>query len=130
MRDAMIHIVEDDEAVRSALHLLMRSFGWCVCTYDSAEAFLENSVQSSAPDCLLLDLDLPGMNGAELVEALAAKQSEVPVIVLTGQRDSQLAARARRAGALEVLEKPLFGEKLIGSIERALADGQRVGSVP
>ncbi|MDR3416510.1 MAG: response regulator [Nevskia sp.] len=118
----MIHIVDDDEPVRTALSLLLRSFGWQASAFGSARAFLESLRQGDMPDCLLLDLNMPGMNGAELMEALASMRVWVPVIIMTGQRDSPLEARARRAGAREVLNKPFGDEELKASIERALAN--------
>ncbi|MDR3417465.1 MAG: response regulator [Nevskia sp.] len=121
MNDTVIHIVDDDEAVRSAMRLLLRSYGWRSRAFASAEEFLEALVEE-VPDCLLLDLNMPGMNGAELLEVLGTRRSAVPVIVVTGEGSSALAARARGAGAEAVLDKPFSEEDLKASIDRILAD--------
>lgn len=121
LRDSLIHIVDDDEAVLSALQLLLRSFGCRVRSFASASAFLDALAQEAAPDCLLLDLDMPVMNGAELLEALKARQSGIPVIIVTGRGDTPLAARARQAGARDVLGKPFGEDELQCSIKQVIA---------
>lgn len=121
MKQPVIDIVDDDEAVRSATFLLLSSYGWRARAFASAEQFLETLKLGSAPDCLLLDLNMPGMNGAELLEKLAVRQSALPVIVITGMRDAQLIARARKAGARDVLDKPFREKELKASVDRVLA---------
>ncbi|MDR3418598.1 MAG: response regulator [Nevskia sp.] len=120
MNTSMIHIVDDDEAVRSALHLLLRSLGMRAQAFESAQEFLD-ALPGGAPDCLLLDLNMPEMNGAELQETLAARASRIPVIVISARPDSPLAARALAAGARTVLEKPLREQDLIDAVQGALA---------
>jgi FixJ family two-component response regulator len=114
-----IFIVDDDEAVRSAVRMLVLSFGWRVQAFGSGRDFLDR-IGSEQPDCVLLDLNMPGMNGAEVQEQLHARHFEVPVILITGHRDVQLIARARAAGAGDLLNKPFQDEDLRLAIERIL----------
>ncbi|MCH8196978.1 MAG: response regulator [Proteobacteria bacterium] len=110
-----IFIVDDDPAVRDSLQQLLESIGFTVETYGSGESFLE---QASLPDraCVLLDLKLPGLNGLEVLETLAARHSDACVILITGHGDAATKARAIRAGAAAMLEKPLRDELLLGTI--------------
>ncbi len=110
-----IFIVDDDSAVRDSLQQLLESIGFTVETYGSGESFLE---QASLPDraCVLLDLKLPGLNGLEVLEILAARHSDACVILITGHGDAATKARATRAGAAAMLEKPLRDELLLGTI--------------
>jgi FixJ family two-component response regulator len=114
-----IYIVDDDDAVRFALRLLVRSFGWRARAFSSAAEFLD-ALPGEAPDCVLLDLNMPGMNGAELQEKLVSQGVSVPVIVITGQKDAKLLARSRAAGARALLSKPVQDEELKTCIERVL----------
>ena len=115
-----IFIVDDDEAVRSALRMLVMSFGWHVKAYPSGQSFLQ-ALPLAAPDCILLDLNMPGMNGAEVQESMRAQGIDIPVIIITGQKDQQLLSRARAAGACGMLAKPFQDEELKHVIEQALA---------
>lgn len=123
MSDKLIDIVDDDDAVRSSLRLLLKSCGWRTRTFGSAGEFLGNLAEEF-PDCLLLDLNMPGMNGAELLENLAGQCRQVPVIVMTGHPDSQLVTRARLAGARVILHKPFDAEVLTAFIERISSPAQ------
>lgn len=114
-----ISVVDDDEAVRAALRMLILSFGWKVQAFESGQAFLDR-IDSAAPDCVVLDLNMPGMNGAEVQENLRDRGSRVPVVIVTGQRDSGLLSRARAAGAGALLGKPFDDETLKASIEAAI----------
>ncbi|MBL6750504.1 MAG: response regulator [Nevskia sp.] len=120
MAEALIGIVDDDDAVRAATGMLVASFGWRARTFGSATAFLDELAPGDAPDCLLLDLNMPGMNGAELLRVLEARGSTLPVIVITGNSESALAEIARRAGARAVLDKPVCDDELKLEIERVL----------
>ena len=115
-----IYIVDDDEAVRVAVCLLLRSFGWKTRSFASAPDALV-ALQSQRPDCLLLDLNMPGMNGAELLEALMACHLDIPTVAVSGLRDSPLVDRVRAAGVNEMLAKPFDDVELKLSIERALS---------
>lgn len=121
-RDAgRIIVVDDDAAVRDALTLLLRSQGWEVQSHASAEAFLAE-YRPGQTDCLVLDLQMPGMNGLELQQELARRGIAIPVIIITGFARDPLVARAHAAGARAVIAKPFRQAVLLESIESALKD--------
>ncbi|WP_428309987.1 response regulator transcription factor [Hydrocarboniphaga sp.] len=115
----MIHIVDDDEAVRSSLSVLARSYGWHTRLFASAKAFLD-ALSDGDPSCLLLDLNMPGTNGAELMELLSQRQAAFPVIAITGQSQSSLVTRVLAAGARLVLHKPFPSEDLKSAVDNAI----------
>jgi FixJ family two-component response regulator len=112
-------IVDDDEAVRDSMRVLVESYGHLVRDYPSAIAYLSDSGEPE-PGCLLLDLHMPGMDGLELVEVLRRRQIQTPAIIVTGQRDSLQLQRVREAGVLALLNKPVTDQELISWIEQAL----------
>ncbi|HKI74671.1 MAG TPA: response regulator [Pseudomonadales bacterium] len=112
-----VDIIDDDEAVRFALMLLMETCGWQARTYGSVEEFLETHGEHPRPDCLILDLNMKGLTGADLIERI---HPDAPIIVITGYADSPLADRARRAGVRALLRKPFSDDVLIGHIREAL----------
>lgn len=114
-----IFVVDDDEAVRSAVRLLVRSFGWQAQAFGSARELLAE-LDESEPDCVLMDLNMPEMNGAELQEALAERGNRVPVVVITAARESSLLDRVRAAGARQVLRKPFGDVELKACLELVL----------
>lgn len=124
MKDKVIDVVDDDEAVRLATSLLLRSLGLRTRAFASAGEYLAALSNNGVSDCLLLDLNMPEMNGAELLERLAQGQRNMPVIIITGHRDPALTARARNAGALAVLDKPFGDEQLRDTISHALAEAR------
>jgi FixJ family two-component response regulator len=120
----LIFIVDDDEAVRLAVGMLVESCGWQARTCASAEEFLSLRIPDDKPNCLLIDLDMPGTTGAELLERLEADGRWLPTIVVTGFADSNLAARARRTGVRAVVKKPFNDQLLIEHIREALGLGK------
>jgi FixJ family two-component response regulator len=117
-RPFLIHVVDDDEAVRDSMQILLESYGFAVRDYASAVDFL--AVNKTLPvGCLLLDLHMPGMTGLELLEILRARGFDCPVILVTGRSDSQLRERASRAGAIALLDKPVDDDLLLGALNRA-----------
>ena len=120
-RSRVIAIVDDDEAVREALASLLRSAGHQVRGFASAEDFL-GSGQVHGTGCLLLDLRMPGMNGLELQERLAASEVHIPVIFLTAHGDEGARARALKAGAAGFLSKPLNEDTLLDTVNAALSE--------
>jgi len=109
-----VYIVDPDEAVHDALTTLLGTAGTKVLGYASAEAFLASGVVSSAMrGCLLVDIDLPGMGSLELLRQLRTSGIDVPVVVLTSVSDSDIAKQALKAGAVEVIEKPLVSGRLL-----------------
>jgi len=116
---AVIHIVDDDDSLRSALQRLLAAAGYRVRTYASAGEFLLDP-PAEAPGCLLLDLQMPGPSGLELQEALSRHGIVLPVIFLTGHGDLAAGVRAMKAGAVDFLTKPVERAPLLAAIERAL----------
>jgi len=115
----LIAIVDDDDALRNSLDNLLRSVGFRVHGFASAEAFLQ---AQPAPEtaCLLLDVRLPGMNGLALQRQLVAAHGSLPIIFVTAYADDDVRARALAAGAVAFLSKPFREEDLLAAIEAAL----------
>jgi len=117
----IVHVVDDDAAVRRALVRLLRSEGLEVVTYETAQAVL-NAAPSLSSGCILLDLQMPGMDGLELLARLGELGIELPVIVVTGHGDVPTAVRAMKAGAVDFIEKPIDETQLFAAIDAALAE--------
>lgn len=115
----LIRIVDDDAAVRRALVRLVESMGMRAEAFDSPAQYLALQDRSGV-DCLLLDVQLPGMTGFELHEQLCSSGPPLPVIFITARRDSGARERARRAGAVAFLEKPFDDGQLLASIRSAI----------
>jgi len=118
--DAIIHLIDDDEAVRQALSFLLASAGYAVRIYPSADAFLEQ-LYSLQPGCLITDVRMPGTDGLALQRRLVELNVNFPVIVMTGHADVPLAVEAMKAGAIDFIEKPFDDEKLLAAIQLALS---------
>ncbi|MEE4303932.1 response regulator transcription factor [Wenzhouxiangella sediminis] len=117
----VIHVVDDDEAVRSSLSLLGEARGWLVRPYASAHEYLNAPhAPKGNSECLVLDLQMPGMNGAELLESLQASGKQIATVVLTAWPDSDLARRAERAGARLILAKPFAPVEWLHAVEESL----------
>jgi two-component system response regulator FixJ len=116
----VVHLVDDDEAVRRSLALLLGSFGYATRTYASAEDVLAVA-PPLAPGCLVVDLRMPGMDGLALLAELAARGLPHPVIMVTGHADVKLAVRAMKAGAVDLIEKPYSAEEIVRAVRSALA---------
>ena len=114
----MISIIDDDESVREALQGLMRSVGFAVNVFASAEEFLDSD-RLHDTDCLILDVRLPGMNGLELQRQLAISHSEIPIIFITSYEDDVMRARAQCRSS-RLLFKPFNTEDLLDAIDKAL----------
>jgi FixJ family two-component response regulator len=118
-RQPVIAIIEDDASIRRALARLLHSVGWKAVVFASAEAFLHAAGQEP-PDCLVLDIRLPGMSGVELLEHNAVTNLSLPVICMTAHDDVQVRQRAAQAGAVAFLVKPVDEQDLLHAIRRAL----------
>ena len=117
----LISVVDDDDSVRESLESLLRSVGFAVKVFASAEAFL-NSDHLRDTDCLILDVRMPGMNGIELHRHLAASHCEMPVIFITAHgSDEEVRTRALRGGAVDYLVKPFSEETLLNAVHAALS---------
>jgi two-component system response regulator FixJ len=120
----LVHVVDDDDAVRRAVGFMLRTSGHEVRGYDSGIAFLKD-VGSAAPGCILLDVRMPGMDGLEVQRALATRGVTMPVVVLTGHGDVPIAVQAMKAGAVEFLEKPFERAMLLHALDTAFAQRER-----
>lgn len=119
LSESVLFVVDDDEAVRESLALLLKLAGYAVETYESATHFLAEA-RPSPRDCLIADIRMPGMDGLELQQELIRRRCAVPVIIVTGHGDIPLAVQAMKAGAVDFLEKPFAREVLLGAVRRAL----------
>jgi len=115
----IVFVVDDDVSVRESLELLIRCAGWQPETFVSAQDFLSRP-PDEIPSCLLPDIELPGLNGLELQERMAADRSEIPIIFITGHGDIPRTVRAMKAGAVEFLTKPFADDVLLQAIRRAI----------
>jgi two-component system response regulator FixJ len=120
----LVHVVDDDEAVRDSLGMLLESAGLSVRTYDSATAFL-GALPGIAAGCVLTDVRMPELDGLELQRRLAELGVRLPVIVMTGHADVPIAVQALKAGATDFLEKPFDDQQLLTAVADAMAAGQR-----
>lgn len=117
--DRLVFIVDDDEAVRDSLELLLESAGHAVRAFEAAADALE-SCRAKLPACIVTDVRMPEMDGLEFQERLAAAGIQVPVIVMTGHADVPLAVRAMKAGAVDFIEKPFSDDAMLASIAAAM----------
>jgi two-component system response regulator FixJ len=114
----LVHIVDDEEAIRRAISFALKTTGFAVQTWQSGTAFLKE-VRHLEQGCILLDVRMPGLDGLEVQQALAEKGITMPVIILTGHGDVAVAVRAMKSGAVDFLEKPFEQAALLGSVEIA-----------
>ena len=119
--NAVVYIVEDDSAVRSALDLLARCCGWRACSFASGREFLDSEIHE-AGSCLVLDLNMPQMDGETVLRRLRERGSGLPVLVITGDRSGAQLERVRRLGVYEVLQKP-FGDDAFQSAVQGCLSG-------
>jgi FixJ family two-component response regulator len=120
----VIAIVDDEVSMLRALQRLLRSAGFAAETYTSAEEFLRSAVQHRIA-CLVLDVQMPGMTGLDLLAQLAASGVALPVIIITARSDEQTRLRAEQAGVVAYLRKPFEEEALLEAIRRALVGDGR-----
>jgi FixJ family two-component response regulator len=116
---SLISVVDDDDSVRESLQCLIRSFGFAVEAFASAEEFL-NSYRLADTRCLILDVRMPGVSGLELQRRLVADRHEIPVIFITAHGDRAARLQALKGGAVDYLFKPFREEALLQAIRAAL----------
>lgn len=128
MTDAVVHVIDDDEAVRESLTFLLKTAGHAVRTYENATAFLRDDPKGKA-GCIVSDVRMPDVSGIDLLHRLKELNVSLPVIVITGHGDVPLAVEAMKSGALDFLEKPFDDDALLNSVNVALrhqgADAKR-----
>jgi FixJ family two-component response regulator len=116
---SIVFVVDDDISVRESLELLIHAAGWHPELFASAQAFL-NHPTASVPNCLVLDISLPGLNGLDLQKRVIAERPELPIIFITGHGDVPKTVQAMKAGAVEFLTKPFPDDVLVDAIRQAL----------
>lgn len=119
MADMMVHVIDDDAALRDSLAFLLTAADFQVRSYESAQAFLQE-LSGIQTGCILTDIRMPGVDGMELLRLLQEMGKGLPIIVMTGHGDVPLAVKAMRLGAADFVEKPFEDEVLIDSIRSAL----------
>lgn len=118
VRDSLVAVIDDDALVRDATASLVRSFGYRSTTYPSAEAFLD--AEPGAACCVLTDLQMPGRSGLELCQALRARGSTLPVILMTAYPTAELRTRAEAFGLIALLDKPVDPDLLSEALARGI----------
>ena len=119
-KNEQVYIVDDDEAVRDAIGMLLETVDIPYVAYPDAQTFLEESKLDDV-HCLVLDIRMPGMSGLELQEKLDEMDVEVPIVFITGHGDIPMAVEAMRRGAVDFLRKPFRDQELLDRIQEALS---------
>jgi len=114
-----VYVVDDDEAVRKSLRMLLKTEGYSVATFSGAEEFLTICNQETA-GCIILDVNMPEMDGPTMQEELTRRGFKLPIIFLTGQGSIPITVRALKAGAMDFLTKPVDGAELLACVKQAL----------
>jgi FixJ family two-component response regulator len=115
----IVFVVDDDVSVRESLELLIKFAGWQPETFASAGEFLEHP-RTTIPNCLVLDISLPDLNGLELQKLIASERTDMPIIFITGHGDVPMTVQAMKGGAVEFLTKPFDDEALLAAIRHAI----------
>lgn len=119
-RLAVVHLVDDDGAIRRSVGLMLKTSGYRVKSYESGVDLLKDH-RDLVDGCILLDIRMPGMDGLQVQQALRERGVVAPVIIMTGHGDVSLAVRAMKAGAIDFIEKPFEKATLLGAIRQGLA---------
>jgi FixJ family two-component response regulator len=114
-----VYVIDDDVSVRDAIEGVVKSVGLRAETFASTQAFL-NRIPSDGPNCLILDVRLPGLSGLDFQQQLTQAKTNIPIIFVTGYGDIPMTVRAMKAGAIEFLTKPFRDQDLLDAIQRAL----------
>ena len=115
-----VFVVDDDPSVRKSVARLLRSAGYAVETCRSAVEFLQTESERPTPGCIVLDIQMPGLNGLDLQEQLAARDDFLPIVFITGFGDAQTKVRAMKQGAVDFLTKPFDDDELLRAVRDAL----------
>jgi FixJ family two-component response regulator len=119
----IVFVVDDDISVRESLESLIRCEGWQPQTFLSADEFLAHP-PAATPSCLVLDVTMPGLNGLDLQQRIAADRTDMPIIFISGYGDVPKTVRAMKAGAIEFLTKPFKSDDLLSAIRQAIKRSQ------
>jgi two-component system response regulator FixJ len=122
--EAIVHVIDDDEAVRDSLRFLLEAAKLPVRTYESATSFMGALAEIGA-GCVITDVRMPDMSGIDLLRQLRTHPARLPVIVITGHGDIPLAVEAMKIGAIDFFEKPFDDESLLAAVRAALSRGER-----
>ena len=122
--DCVVHVVDDDAALRRALRFLLDSVGWNVRLYASAEEFLDALAPPETPSCLLLDIRMPAMSGLELQQVLRERGIDLPILFMTGHADVSMAVQAMKSGASDFIEKPYVNVAVLRQVQKLLRKGR------
>lgn len=118
-----VFVVDDDISVRESLELLIGSAGWRPILFDSAQAFL-SATPNAGPSCLVLDVNMPGLNGLDLQSLITKSGNRTPIIFVSGFGDVPMTVKALKGGALDFLTKPIDAEALLAAIQSALSQSE------
>lgn len=121
---SLVHVIDDDDAVRQSLAFLLGTARIAVRTYESAVAFLA-ALPDIAPGCIVTDVRMPEMSGIDLLRRLKELKVVMPVIVITGHGDVQLAVEAMKVGAVDFIEKPFDDDVLLAAVRSALSSAEK-----
>lgn len=121
MNDALVYVVDDDDAVRDALSVLVRSIGLTAQTFASGDEFAREYARKAKSECIILDVRMPGMSGLDLLRWLDGRPEHPPVIMLTGHGDVPMAVEAMKLGAIDFIQKPFRDQDLVDCIQYAIA---------
>jgi two-component system response regulator FixJ len=116
--ERLIHLVDDDDAIRRSAGFMLKTSGFRVRTYESGDALLKD-VSNLEPGCILLDIRMPGMDGLQVQQALKDRGVPLPVVIMTGHGDVTLAVQAMKAGAVDFIEKPFEKAVLLDAIDQS-----------
>ncbi len=122
--DPVVHVIDDDEAIRESLAFLLQSAQLDVRTYESANAFLE-TLSRDAHGCVVTDIRMPGVSGIELLRQLKTMGVALPVIVITGHADVPLAVEAMKSGAVDFIEKTFDDDAFLSTVRSALRQHEK-----
>ena len=118
--DCVVHVVDDDLALRRSLRFLFESVGWQVRLHASAEEFLEVAAPPTQPSCLVLDIRMPAMSGLELQQVLRERGIAIPILFMTGHADVSMAVQALKSGAADFIEKPYKDQAILDAVAAAM----------
>jgi two-component system response regulator FixJ len=124
--EPVVHVIDDDEAIRESLAFLLDTAGLTASTYESAESFLA-ALPGLGAGCIVTDVRMPGMSGLDLARRVKELGSALPIVVMTGHGDIPLAVEAMKAGAFDFIEKPFSDDVMLAAVQSAIGLGADAG---